>query len=61
MKEKITQLVAAVVLVGGMVWTPLGDFVNAAGGQAEIVALVVAAWTVVHGIAHYVATRNDGA
>ena len=61
MKEKITQVVAAVVLVGGMVWTPLGDYVNAAGGQAEIVALVVASYTVIHGVVHYVATRNDGA
>lgn len=59
MKEKITQVVAAVVLVGGMLWAPLGDVINAAGGQAEIVALVVAAWTVIHGVVHYVATRND--
>lgn len=53
MKEKIEQGVAAVVTFGAMLWSPLGEWVNAAGGQAEIVAAIVAVYTVVHGLVVY--------
>ena len=36
-----------------MLWSPLGGYVNAAGGQAEIIAAVLAVYTVVHGLVHY--------
>ena len=53
MKDKITHVVSGIITLGSMLWSPLGGWVNAAGGQAEIIAAVLAVYTVVHGIIHY--------
>ena len=53
MKDKITHVVSGIITLGSMLWSPLGGYVNAAGGQAEIIAAVLAVYTVVHGLAHY--------
>ena len=37
-----------------------GPWINAAGGQAEIIAAVVAIYTVVHGVVHYAHTKVGG-
>ena len=60
MTDNITKAVSAAIVLGTMLWTPLGDVVNAAGGQAEILALVVAGYTVVHGIVHWAHSRVAG-
>ena len=53
MKDKITHVVSGIITLGSMLWSPLGGWVNAAGGQAEIIAAVLAIYTVVHGLVHY--------
>ena len=53
MKDKITHVVSGIITLGSMLWSPLGGYVNAAGGQAEIIAAVLAVYTVVHGLVHY--------
>ena len=53
MKDKITHVVSGIITLGSMLWSPLGGWVNAAGGQAEIIAAVLAVYTVVHGLVHY--------
>ena len=60
MTDNIKTAVSAAIILGTMLWTPLGDVVNAAGGQAEILAAVVAGYTVVHGIVHWAHTRVAG-
>ena len=51
--DHIKQTVAAVLTTLTLVYTPAGAVVNAAGGQAEIVAAAVALWTIVHGLVQY--------
>ena len=53
MKERITAAVAGVVTLGTMLWSPLGGWVEAAGGQGAIVAAVFAVYGVIHGLVHY--------
>ena len=53
MKERITAAVAGIVTLGTMLWSPLGGWVEAAGGQGAIVAAVLAVYGVVHGLVHY--------
>ena len=53
MKEKVNQAVAAIITFGTMMWSPLSDWVRAAGGETEIVAAIMAVYTVVHGLLHY--------
>ena len=55
--DKIKQIVAAALTFGVLSIPAFGAFVNAAGGQAEIVAAVVAVYTIVHGVVHYVHTK----
>ena len=55
--DKIKQIVAAALTFGVLSIPGFSDWVNAAGGQAEIVAAVVAVYTVVHGVVHYVHTK----
>ena len=51
--DHVKQAVSAVLTTLTLVYTPAGAVVNAAGGQAEIVAAVVAVYTVVHGIIQF--------
>ena len=53
MKDKITLVVSGIITLGSMLWTPLGGYINAAGGQAEITTAVLAVYAVVHSIVHY--------
>ena len=58
--DKIKQMVAAGLVFGVLSIPGFGAWVNAAGGQAEIVAAVVAVYTIVHGLVDYAHTRGGG-
>ena len=58
--DKIKQIVAAGLTFGVLSIPGFGAWVNAAGGQAEIVAAVVAIYTIVHGIVHFAHTKVGG-
>ena len=53
MADKIKAIIAAGLTFGVLSIPGFGDWINAAGGQAEIVAAVVAVYTIVHGVVHY--------
>ena len=55
--DKIKQIIAAGLSFGVLSIPGFGEWVNAAGGTAEIIAAVVAIYTVAHGIIHYVHTQ----
>ena len=55
--DKIKQIVAAALTFGVLSIPGASEWVNAAGGQAEIVAAVVAVFTIVHGVVDYVHTK----
>ena len=57
MADKIKAIIAAGLTFGVLAIPGFGEWVNAAGGQAEIVAAVVAVYAVVHGLVHYAGTK----
>ena len=58
--DKIKQIIAAGITFGVLSIPGFGPLINAAGGQAEIIAAVVAVYTVVHGVVHYAHTKVGG-
>lgn len=58
--DKIKQIVAAGLTFGVLSIPGFGAWVNAAGGQAEIVAAVVAIYAIAHGVIHYAHTKVGG-
>ena len=58
--DKIKQIVAGVLTLIAVSIPHSSGFINAAGGQAEIIAAVVAVYTVVHGIVDYAHTKVTG-
>ena len=60
MADKIKSIIAAGLTFGVLSIPGFGDWINAAGGQAEIVAAVVAVYTIVHGVVHYAHGKVGG-
>ena len=60
MADKIKAIIAAGLTFGVLSIPGFGAWVNAAGGQAEIVAAVVAVFAVVHGLVDYAHTKVGG-
>ena len=58
--DKIKQIVAAGLTFGVLSIPGFSAWVNAAGGQAEIVSAVVAVYAIVSGIVHYAHTKVGG-
>ena len=58
--DKIKQIIAAALTFGVLSIPGFGAWVNAGGGQAEIIAAVVAIYTVAHGIVDYAHTKVGG-
>ena len=58
--DKIKQIIAAGLTLGVLSIPGFSAWVNAAGGQAEIIAAVVAIYTLVHGVVHYAHTKVSG-
>ena len=57
MADKIKAMIAAGLTFGVLSIPGFSEWVNAAGGQAEIIAAVVAIYTIAHGIVHYLHTK----
>ena len=55
--DKVKQAAAALVTFAVITVPGASDLVNAAGGQAEVLAAVVAIYTIVHGVVDYVHGR----
>ena len=51
--EKIKQLVAAAMTFGVLAVPGFSDLLNSVGGQAEVLILTGALWTVIHGAILY--------
>ena len=58
--DKIKQIVAGILTLVAVSIPQSSGFINAAGGQAEIIAAVVAVYTVVHGVVDYLHTKATG-
>lgn len=58
--DKIKQIVAAGLTFGVLSIPGFGAWVNASGGQAEIVAAVVSVYAVAHGIIDYAHGKVSG-
>ena len=58
--DKIKQIVAGILTLVVVVLPGSSDLINAAGGQAEILAAVIAVFTVVHGVVDYLHTKATG-
>ena len=60
MADKIKAGIAGVLTLLVVAWPGASEWIEAAGGQPEIVAAVVAVYTVVHGLIEYVHTKAVG-
>ena len=58
--DKIKQIVAGILTLVVVVIPGSSDIINAAGGQAEILAAVIAVYTVVHGVVDYLHNKTTG-
>ena len=57
MTDKIKQAIAALVTLALLVFPGASEVIAAAGGQPEIIAAVIAVYTVVHGVVEYIHTK----
>ena len=58
--ERVKLVVSTALTLAGTLVPGVSEALDAVGGQSEVTATVLAGWSLVHGLVHYVHRKTGG-